>query len=97
MGGGCLDSIVKCSGVGPRQQPGVPLEKEKNRLKRGLRPPFSPSKWTFSGKKHLGMDIEEHQRRVIEFRDARDLGQFQSKRSEVRASEVRILKDLRWS
>jgi hypothetical protein len=33
--------------VGPRQKPGVTLEKEKNGFKRRLRPAFSPSKWTF--------------------------------------------------
>ena len=42
----------------------------------------------------MGMDIEEHGRRVIEFPDARDWAQFQSKRSEVSASEIRELKDL---
>ena len=35
------------------------------------------------------MDIEELQEKVIEFRDARDWAQFQSKRSEVRAPEIR--------
>jgi hypothetical protein len=35
------------------------------------------------------MDIEELQKKVIEFRDARDWAQFQSKRSEVRAVEIR--------
>jgi hypothetical protein len=32
----------------------------------------------------------------MEVRDARDCGQFQSKRSEVSASEIRELKDLGW-
>ena len=42
----------------------------------------------------MGMDTEEVERKVIEFRDARDWAQFQSKRSEVSASEIRELKDL---
>jgi hypothetical protein len=45
----------------------------------------------------VGMDIEELQRKVMEFRDARDCAQFQSKRSEVSASEIRDLEDLGWS
>jgi hypothetical protein len=42
------------------------------------------------------MDTEELQKKVIEFRDARDWGQFESKRSEVSASEIRELEDLGW-
>jgi hypothetical protein len=42
------------------------------------------------------MDIKEPQQKVIEFRDARDWEQFQSKRSEVSASEIGELKDLGW-
>jgi hypothetical protein len=34
------------------------------------------------------MDIEELQKRVIEFRDAREWAQYQSKRSEVRTSGI---------
>jgi hypothetical protein len=33
--------------AGPRQQPGVTLEKEKNMPERRLKPAFSPSQWTF--------------------------------------------------
>ena len=40
------------------------------------------------------MDIEELQKRVIEFRDAREWAQLKSQRSEVSASEITKLKDL---
>lgn len=40
------------------------------------------------------MELKELQNKVIDFRDARDWAQFQSKRSEVSASEIRELKDL---
>jgi hypothetical protein len=42
------------------------------------------------------MDIEELQKKVIQFRDAQDWAQYQGWRSEVRTSEVRRLDDLGW-
>jgi hypothetical protein len=39
-------------------------------------------------KKRVGMDIEEPQKKVIEFRGARDWAQYQGWRSEVTTSEI---------
>jgi hypothetical protein len=72
---------------------------QKNRkaaLEKGLEPHFQPRNLRCKDRNRRAteMDIEEHQKKVIEFRDARDWERFQSKRSEVSASEIRELKDL---
>jgi hypothetical protein len=49
---------------------------------------------TKTGGRATEMDIVELQKKVIEFRDARDWAQLKSQRSEVSASEITKLKDL---